>query len=238
VREQLRLALFRWGLPVRFRVDNGNPWGSWGDFPTALALWVIGLGVGMHWNHPRRPQENGVVERSQGTSNRWCEPWTCATPQELQARLDQIDRLYRERVRRDLDSDRLDRAVHDLRLARARTMSKGVKAGPDLVSLGIETFTRAADRLEAHGRLGMAADWDDSLFVFAVRAEQPHHRFAAVAAFVEGLDLRVREGNPCEALARVTWAKRGLGGVIPGFQPSLEEDLVGQCRDSRRNRRT
>jgi hypothetical protein len=96
VREQLRSAFSRWGMPVRFRVDNGAPWGSWGDFPTALALWVIGLGVGMHWNHPRSPQENGVVERSQGTSNRWSEPWDCATPQELQARLERTDRLYRE----------------------------------------------------------------------------------------------------------------------------------------------
>jgi len=57
---------------------------------------MIGLGIRMHWNNPRRPQENGVVERSQGTSNRWCEPWTCRTPAELQARLERMDRMYRE----------------------------------------------------------------------------------------------------------------------------------------------
>jgi hypothetical protein len=96
VRGQLRLAFARWGLPGRFRVDNGAPWGSTGDFPTELSLWLIGLGVGMHWNHPRSPQENGVVERSQGTSDRWCEPWTCATPTELQGRLNEMDRLHRE----------------------------------------------------------------------------------------------------------------------------------------------
>jgi hypothetical protein len=78
------------------RVDNGTPWGSWGEFPTDLSLWVIGLGVGIHWNNPRSPQENGVVERSQGTSDRWCEPWTCDSPEELQARLERIDRLYRD----------------------------------------------------------------------------------------------------------------------------------------------
>lgn len=50
----------------------------------------------MHWNNARRPQENGVVERSQGTSNRWCEPWTCPTPEELQRRLERMDRLHRE----------------------------------------------------------------------------------------------------------------------------------------------
>lgn len=150
---------------------------------------------------------------------------------------EQLDRLYRERIRRALDSDRLDRAVHALRLARGRAKARGAKPDRDLTSLGIETFTRAADRVEAHGRLSQAADWDDSLFVFAVRAEQPHHRFAAVAAFVEGLDLRVRDGQPCAALARVEWARKGLGGEIPGFQTSVEDDLEIQCRRSRRNRR-
>lgn len=96
VREQLRLAFTTWGLPGCVRVDNGAPWGSTGDFPTELSLWLIGLGIAMHWNHPRRPQENGVVERSQRTSDRWCEPWTCATPEELQARLARMDRLHRE----------------------------------------------------------------------------------------------------------------------------------------------
>jgi len=96
VRHQLRLAFTAWGLPGRVRVDNGTPWGSTGDFPTALSLWLIGLGITMHWNNARRPQENGVVERSQGTSNRWCEPWTCPTPKELQWRLERMDRLHRE----------------------------------------------------------------------------------------------------------------------------------------------
>jgi hypothetical protein len=96
VRGAIRRAFTRWGLPLRLRVDNGTPWGSWGEFPTDLSLWLIGLGVGMHWNNPRSPQENGVVERSQGTSARWCEPWTCRSSEELQERLDRIDRLYRE----------------------------------------------------------------------------------------------------------------------------------------------
>ena len=96
VRDQLRRAFSRWGLPQHIRVDNGSPWGSKGDFPTELALWLIGLGVGMIWNTPNRPQENGVVERSQGTGNRWCEPWTCEAPAELQARLERMDQLHRE----------------------------------------------------------------------------------------------------------------------------------------------
>jgi hypothetical protein len=96
VRDQLRRASSRWGLPGSIRVDNGSPWGSKGDFPTELAMWLIGLGIGMIWNTPCRPQENGVVERSQGTGDRWCEPWTCETAADLQGRLERMDRLYRE----------------------------------------------------------------------------------------------------------------------------------------------
>lgn len=96
VQQALRQAFSQWGRPERFRVDNGTPWGSAGDWPTDLALWLIGLGVDMIWNPPRRPQDNGVVERSQGTGKRWGEPKTCRDPQELQRRLDDMDRIQRQ----------------------------------------------------------------------------------------------------------------------------------------------
>jgi hypothetical protein len=96
VQRQLRQAFQRWGRPLRFRVDNGIPWGSAGDLPTDLALWLIGLGVEVVWNPARRPQHNGVVERSQGTAKRWAEPHTCATVKELQQRLESMDRIQRE----------------------------------------------------------------------------------------------------------------------------------------------
>lgn len=96
VQEALRQVFSRWGRPEHFRVDNGTPWGSAGDWPTDLALWLIGLGIGMIWNPPRRPQDNGVVERSQGTGKRWGEPSTCRDPQELQERLDNMDHIQRE----------------------------------------------------------------------------------------------------------------------------------------------
>jgi hypothetical protein len=95
--EQLRAAFARWGLPRALRVDNGTPWGSAGDLPTELALWVIGLGPAMIWNPPCHPQANGVVERSQGTGKRWAEPGTCRDAAELQARLEHQDHLQRER---------------------------------------------------------------------------------------------------------------------------------------------
>ncbi len=81
---------------MRVRVDNGTPWGSAGDLPTELALWLFGLGVEVTWNPPRRPQDNGVIERSQGTGKRWAEPATCADAAELQRRIDELDRIQRE----------------------------------------------------------------------------------------------------------------------------------------------
>jgi hypothetical protein len=44
VQDALRRVFARWGRPDRVRVDNGPPWGSREDLPTAFALWLIGLG--------------------------------------------------------------------------------------------------------------------------------------------------------------------------------------------------
>ena len=62
-----------------------------------LALWVIGLGVEMHWNTPNRPQENGVIERSQGLAKTWGEPSRCQTVRQFQNRINREDRLQREK---------------------------------------------------------------------------------------------------------------------------------------------
>jgi transposase InsO family protein len=96
VQASLRKAFRRWGRPGAVRVDNGVPWGSSGDWPPDLALWLVGLGVDVSWNTPRRPQENGKVERSQGTGRRWAEPQTCGSVAELQARLEAMDGVQRE----------------------------------------------------------------------------------------------------------------------------------------------
>lgn len=96
VQAEFRRRFADWGWPGTVRVDNGSPWGSWSDWPPALALWLIGSGVAMHWNDPCRPQQNGVVERSQGTGKRWAEPQECDTVAELQTRLDADDRRQRE----------------------------------------------------------------------------------------------------------------------------------------------
>jgi hypothetical protein len=95
VQAALRGAFARWGLPGRVKVDNGSPWGSKGDLPTPLALWLFGLGVAVAHNPPRRPQCNGVVERSHGTAQRWADPSRCHSAEELQARLDRDDEVQR-----------------------------------------------------------------------------------------------------------------------------------------------
>ena len=96
VQAELRLAFARWGRPALIRVDNGGPWGSDGDWPTDLALWLFGLDIEVHWNDPHAPEQNGVVERSQGIGKRWAEPWRCATPEELQEHLQMMDTIHRE----------------------------------------------------------------------------------------------------------------------------------------------
>lgn len=78
------------------RVDNGPPWGGANDLPPDLALWVLGGGIAMHWNRPRRCQENGKVERCHGVLAGWVEPGTCASAAELQTRVEAASRLQRE----------------------------------------------------------------------------------------------------------------------------------------------
>jgi transposase len=94
--QALRKAFTIWGLPGALRVDNGPPWGSKGDLPTDLALWVLGLGVRVICNPPHRPRCNGVVERFQGVGQCWLEPEACVSVRELQERATRMDRLQRE----------------------------------------------------------------------------------------------------------------------------------------------
>jgi transposase InsO family protein len=96
VQEALRRAFERWGRPGTLRVDNGNPWGTSSGLPSCLSLWAAGLGIDMHWNDPYRPQQNGVAESTQGTTQRWAEPGQCANFAELCRRVAQEDRIQRE----------------------------------------------------------------------------------------------------------------------------------------------
>lgn len=96
VRGALRAAWGRWGRPGWLKVDNGCPWVATGGLPTALELWAAGVDVRLLRIPPRRPQQNGVVERSQGTAKRWTTPSTCGNAEELQRRVDEEDRIQRQ----------------------------------------------------------------------------------------------------------------------------------------------
>lgn len=121
VQDKLRTVFACWGRPGAFRVDNGAPWGSRGDLPTDLALWLIGLEIEMIWNPPRQPQCNGVVERSQGVGAAWVEPHTCRSVRELQARLRKMDGIQREEYPHVADKSRM--AVYPKLKHPARTYS-------------------------------------------------------------------------------------------------------------------
>jgi hypothetical protein len=66
------------------------------DLPSELTLWLLGLDIGITFNPPRRPQDNGVIERSQGTGKRWAEPGAWASAAERQRRLQDMDVIQRE----------------------------------------------------------------------------------------------------------------------------------------------
>jgi hypothetical protein len=96
VQAELRACFARWGRPEAVQFDNGNPWGSWGDLPTPLASWLIGVGLRVIWIPAGTPQDNGVVERGQGVAKDWAEPERCGSPEGLQVRLEEEDRVQRE----------------------------------------------------------------------------------------------------------------------------------------------
>lgn len=107
-RTAIRQQLARWGRPLTLRIDNGVPWGNWNDLPTPFALWLLGLGIRLHWNDPCCPQQNPKIERSQGTGKRWSEPGRCRSVAQLQANLDEADRIQREEYPTVREASRLE----------------------------------------------------------------------------------------------------------------------------------
>lgn len=76
------------GKPDWIKVDNGWPFGD-PQFRVVppLALWLIGLEIKVIWNRPATPQDNAVVERSQGVMANWTEFAKCKDTLDLQFRL-------------------------------------------------------------------------------------------------------------------------------------------------------
>jgi transposase InsO family protein len=103
VQERLRGIFTRYGLPVGMLMDNGGPWGSnhtetW----TALTIWLVRLGIGIHHGRPYHPQTQGKEERfhrtlaeevlaqhvlldlvhAQGVFDRWRDQYNLVRPHE------------------------------------------------------------------------------------------------------------------------------------------------------------
>jgi hypothetical protein len=96
VQQWLTDQLVAWGPPRRFRVDNGWPWGSSGDLPPVLSLWLMGWDCAMHWNRPAHPQENALVERFHGLQDSWGEPEACADWPAWTERMAWVVKMQRE----------------------------------------------------------------------------------------------------------------------------------------------
>jgi transposase InsO family protein len=65
VQDRLTAVFRRYGLPQRLLCDNGPPWGSAGAAEpyTALAVWLLRLGVAVSHGRPYHPQTQGKDER-------------------------------------------------------------------------------------------------------------------------------------------------------------------------------
>ncbi len=93
----LKRAFERWGQPHYIRFDNGKPWGNPQlRVPTALALWLVGLGIEPLFGRPRQSTDNAVVERGHGVLNAWVEPTHCGNHQDLKDGLDKFIHIQRE----------------------------------------------------------------------------------------------------------------------------------------------
>lgn len=106
----MRTCFSKWGLPKSIRVDNGKPLGD----PQRkripeLALWLIGLGIQIIFNRPRRPTDNAKVERMQQTTKNWADITKAANGAALQHQLDEalINQRAYYKVRRLAGKTRL-----------------------------------------------------------------------------------------------------------------------------------
>ena len=97
VKRVLQTTLQRWGLPETIRLDNGAPWGTQSPLPSALGLWLVGLGVALTYGRPGCSTDNAVVERSHGVLSQWVDPARCADFATCQAQLAWAVQTQRER---------------------------------------------------------------------------------------------------------------------------------------------
>ena len=91
-------ALFRErGLPLRLRMDNGQPFASTGPAGLSqLSVWWLKLGIGLERIDPGAPQQNGRHERMHGTLKAHTSQPPAGTAAEQQARFDDFIVYFNE----------------------------------------------------------------------------------------------------------------------------------------------
>jgi len=87
-------------------MDNGSPWGNFNRLPSALALWLVGLGITPLYGRPAHSSDNGVVERDHGVLAQWVELDACSDFDACQQRLAWAVWTQRERYRSPHDYTR------------------------------------------------------------------------------------------------------------------------------------
>jgi hypothetical protein len=151
----VELAFSQWGLPRKARFDNGFPFANTADryLPTALALWLVSLGIDVVFNRPYTPQQNGSVECTQRISGRWANPRACANANALQQALDQVasDHVFVLRQRKNRDQTRLEQYPDLLNNARKYDPEK---IDPDRVKQYLLQF-RWSRKVYGNGRISI-----------------------------------------------------------------------------------
>ena len=111
VKQAIEQVLYTYGKPMRIRLDNGQPFANTKDrkIPTNLVLWLVALGIKVHFNQVGTPQQNGSVECTQRISSRWANPKNCQNSDQLQQALDQVtfEHIYVLRQRKNKDATRI-----------------------------------------------------------------------------------------------------------------------------------
>lgn len=99
VKKWLQEVFEIWGKPEKIRVDNGQPWGTGSSVPSALALWLVGMGIEVIYGRPAQSRDNAVIERTHGVLDRWVAPSHQADIDTLQDQLEWAVQTQRERYR-------------------------------------------------------------------------------------------------------------------------------------------
>lgn len=90
-------------------MDNGFPWGTTSNLPSAMGLWLVGLGIDLIYGRPARSTDNAVVERSHGVLDKWVEAHQCQDFADCEQRLAWAVQTQRERYRVDKEETRIQK---------------------------------------------------------------------------------------------------------------------------------